>query len=81
VVGLVALMVFWRIYFRAREGRKALACDGCAEIGSGRVCSGFAEQAAHLRDYEREATELVVASGYVPPAARSKSDRPGASVS
>ncbi|MHC4249797.1 MAG: hypothetical protein ACYS9X_11780, partial [Planctomycetota bacterium] len=61
--------VFWRVYFRAREDRKARACGGCAEVGAGRVCSGFAGQAEHVRAFEREATELVLSSGFAPRAA------------
>jgi hypothetical protein len=81
-LGLAALLVSWRVYSRAREGGKARACDGCAEVGAGRrsgsfggparpnrrgrVCSGFVEQAEHVRAFEREATELVLSSGFAP---------------
>jgi hypothetical protein len=64
--GLAALFAFWLVYFRLRKARKLEACHGCPELGAGRICSGFEMQAEHLRRFEREATELLVGTGYVP---------------
>ena len=55
----VAVFTFWRFYFRLRRTRRLAACDGCPELNAGGVCRGFAHQAECVRNYEREATELL----------------------
>lgn len=65
VAGAITLFVFWRIYLTRRADRKAQACAGCPELGTG-VCSGFSRQAEAALAYEDEASELVMASGFVP---------------
>lgn len=65
-VGLAAILAFWCLYFRLRKIRKLCECDGCPELGSGDICSGFALQAGHVRRYESEATDLLLHSGFVP---------------
>jgi len=50
---------FWRWYFRQRGGRKAQCCNGCSELGRDRICSGFAWQAARIREFEENATDLL----------------------
>lgn len=66
ILGLAALFVFWRIYLHMRKARKLRECDGCSELGENRICSGFAMQAGHIRKYQTEADELLIATGYVP---------------
>lgn len=68
--GLLLIAAFWIAYFRQRKRRKLKACNGCAELGTDRICSGFALQAERIRRYEREATELVMRGGYVPACAK-----------
>lgn len=52
---------------RDKHTRENDVCAGCAECGRGGICSGFAEQAVHLRAYEEEATEWLEGRG-LPPA-------------
>ena len=59
------LIVFWRIYFKARHKRKEEACRGCAEMAQEEICSGCSIQAAGIRAYEMEATGILVASGLI----------------
>jgi hypothetical protein len=66
IPGLAILFVFWCIYLRMRKARKLRECDGCPELGQNRICSGFAMQAGHIRQYQAEADELLIATGYVP---------------
>lgn len=64
--GLAALLAFWCLYFKLRRTRKLRECDGCLELGSGEICSGFAYQAGHVRRFESEAADLLSNSGFVP---------------
>jgi len=66
-IGLVVMLVAWRFYRRSRGIHKQHACDGCPELGSRTVCSGYAYQADLIRAYERTATDLVLNTGFVPP--------------
>ncbi len=61
VVGAVGLLAFWRIYLNLRRQRRLESCAGCPELGMESVCSGYQIQADHLRSYEQEATEWVMA--------------------
>jgi hypothetical protein len=63
---LAVMFAFWRAYFAARRTRKLRACTGCPELAQPGICSGFARQADHVRQYEREATELLLGAGSVP---------------
>ena len=51
-IGLLVLMITYRLYMTRRKIRKAETCEGCAELASGRVCSGFEFQAEKLRELE-----------------------------
>ena len=62
----VVLFAFWRFYFRLRHARRLAACNGCPELHRGGVCSGFARQAERIREYERDATEMLYASTPLP---------------
>ncbi|MDM8549357.1 hypothetical protein QUF72_04730 [Desulfobacterales bacterium HSG2] len=49
-----------------RRSRKLKACNGCPELGKGEICSGFRVQAENIRQFEDEATDFLLNSGYVP---------------
>lgn len=66
VVACLLLVTGWLAYKRKRAFSKLHECDGCPELGNQRVCSGFELQAERIRDYEQQATELVIRSGFVP---------------
>ena len=66
VVVIFVLIIFWRIYLKARIKRRLRACDGCEELSDNTVCSGCELQADGMRKYEHKATELYLASGQVP---------------
>lgn len=51
-IGLLILAITYRLYINRRKVRKAEACEGCAELTSGGVCSGFELQAEKLRELE-----------------------------
>lgn len=63
---MLSSFALWRVYFRQRSARKIKRCQVCDEYADGRVCSGFARQMVLLREYEEEATEYVLSTGYVP---------------
>jgi hypothetical protein len=55
------LALAWKWTQQARRAQHG-ACDGCAgcpELVHSGICSGFREQAEHLRAYEEEATILL----------------------
>ena len=57
---LPALGVFllsYRFSLKAYGRAKRNACEGCPELGTGDVCSGFRHQLPHIRAYEMAATE------------------------
>lgn len=49
----------YRFLTLRRAAAKATACDGCPELTSEGICSGYAQQAVSLRAYERDASELA----------------------
>ena len=63
IITFIFMSVFWGIYLRQRQIRKRHACDKCPEYDLPEICSGFKEQAAAIRLYEIEATDLMYQSG------------------
>ncbi len=57
-----AMFVFWRVYFAQRRRRRAAACNNCPELGQSRICTGCTVQAAGIRAYETEATDILMNS-------------------
>lgn len=66
ITGIIILSIFWKIYFRERKIRKLKVCDNCSEYRKGEICSGFRMQAQCIRNYENEATNFIINSGYAP---------------
>lgn len=66
---LPLLFVTWRLFVRARARVMARRCDGCPELGAGRVCSGYVLQAQCQRALEAsvEAELGDALSGHGPP--------------
>lgn len=58
--------IFWKTYYRKREKRKIEDCLSCDEYEDGKICSGYRIQAQHIREYEEDATDYVLRTGYVP---------------
>lgn len=54
-------------YARVRSRHKARACEGCPELGTDGVCSGFQLQAAAMRAYDERCAGLLGADVFVPP--------------
>ena len=50
----------YRILTLARAKAKSAACDGCPELETEGICSGFAQQAVSLRAYEAAASDLAM---------------------
>jgi hypothetical protein len=74
--GFAILGVFALAYLalrRPRQARRAAACDGCPELGRGRVCSGFTLQADASRRLDA-LTEPWLALALLP--SRPKGSRP-----
>lgn len=63
IIGVVVMVVFWRIYFHQRKMRKMHACDGCPELNLPEICSGFQQQSAAIHLYEIEATDFIYHNG------------------
>ncbi|MFC1653116.1 hypothetical protein ACFL3F_05290 [Planctomycetota bacterium] len=66
------LYVFWRIYFKMRQRRRALACNDCPEYKQSGICTGCQIQAEAVRAYEAEATQLLLNHRGVYPAVLKK---------
>ncbi len=66
IPGIIIILLFWKIYFHKRKIRKLKACDNCIEFDKGEICSGFKMQAQNIRNYENEATDFIINSGYIP---------------
>ena len=60
IAGTVALITFWRFYLALRRGRRLASCDGCLELGSHGICSGYRWQAQCTRAYEEKATAWLL---------------------
>lgn len=67
LAGVVVLAGFHKIYMTLRRARRLRACDGCPDLQEVGICPGYREQADHVRQYEIEATELLLANGLEPP--------------
>lgn len=71
---LPALAALWWGFRRARASVIARRCIGCPELGAGKICSGYARQAASTRAFELaiEAgmVEQLVGCDGLPPALR-----------
>ena len=59
IIGLVSMFVLWKILMKNRAKRKLHDCDGCPELKSESICSGFQAQAQASRLYEEQASTLV----------------------
>ncbi len=57
---------FWNIYYKQRAKRKIQLCYSCNEYSDDKVCSGYKKQQLSLREYEEEATEYILRTGYIP---------------
>jgi len=68
LVGTAVLAASWQAYRGVRERFRRQACAGCPELRDGEICPGFALQAERIRQYEQQATERLIAGGYVPDA-------------
>lgn len=64
---ITLLTVVYVGYQRSRRRVLACACEGCLELDSGRICSGFRLQSERILACEPLATELVMRSGCFPP--------------
>ena len=60
LAALVAMFLFWKVYFRLRKTRRLSACEGCPDRVIDGICPGFALQAEGARAFERAASERVM---------------------
>jgi len=81
LIGAAVLGAFHRTYMTLRRGRRLRDCDGCLDLREVGICPGYREQVEHVRRYEIEATELLLAQGLAPPLPRSTEARRGAHAS
>ncbi len=58
--------IFWKIYYKKREKRKIEECLSCDEYSEETICSGYTLQSQRIREYEEEATEYLLHTGYRP---------------
>lgn len=65
---LIFCYILWKIYFTKRAKRKLQLCHDCEEFSYETVCSGYTLQTKLLREYEEEATEYILKTGYIPKA-------------
>lgn len=63
---LLISSLFWKMYYRQRAKRKIEFCSTCAEHATAGICSGYQLQAASIREYEQEATDFILRTGYTP---------------
>ncbi|OAD20391.1 membrane protein [Candidatus Thiomargarita nelsonii] len=70
VFSAALLIIFWKVYLIFRQQQKRHDCDGCLEFHNNEICTGFSFQAQRIRKYEKQATQIVLKSGYVPKSIR-----------
>jgi len=58
--------IAWKIYYQQRGKRKLHVCYACNEYSQSEVCSGFRLQTKRIGEYQAEATEYLLKTGYVP---------------
>jgi len=66
LIAICLCYISWRIYFTQRAIRKIDLCHACPEYFEQTVCSGYKAQQSLIREYEEEATEYVLSTGYIP---------------
>ena len=66
LLGAAVLLVCWAIYKTLRQARRQHNCDGCGELTTKAICSGYRRQARAVRRYETIATERLF-SDTIPP--------------
>lgn len=60
------LSLFRLVYYQKRAQRKLEKCYRCEEYSDSKVCSGYHRQTLLIREYEEEATEYIIQTGYIP---------------
>jgi hypothetical protein len=58
--------IAWKIYYQQRHKRKLQLCYACHEYSDSEVCSGFRLQTKLVGEYQAEATEYLLSTGYIP---------------
>jgi hypothetical protein len=69
ILALAAVLLcvaLWKVYYRQRATRKIQFCHACREYSPDSACSGYSRQLSLLREYEQEATEYLLSTGYTP---------------
>jgi len=69
VLGLgtfVLCFVAWKMYYHKRATRKIEKCLQCEEYSENHICSGYTQQSQCIREYEEDATEYLLKTGYRP---------------
>jgi len=64
LVAICLCYISWKIYFKQRAIRKIDQCHSCPEYSEQTVCSGYRAQQSLIREYEEEATEYILSTGY-----------------
>ena len=60
VANVAALAIIRHVMLRRRAAVKSRGCEGCPERAEYGVCPGFADQAAHIRQFEQAATDRLM---------------------
>ena len=63
---ILPVCIVWKIYYKQRSKRKLQLCYACNEYSESRVCSGYRLQTKLVGEYQAEATEYLLSTGYVP---------------
>jgi len=66
LIAICLSYISWKIYFKQRAIRKIDLCHACPEYSEDKVCSGYKAQQSLIREYEEEATEYILSTGYIP---------------
>lgn len=66
VIAIMVSYISWKIYFKQRAKRKIEICYACDEYSEEKICSGYKTQHLLIREYEEEATEYILSTGYIP---------------
>lgn len=69
IPALMAILLswtLWKVYLGQRSTRKIQLCATCNEYSTDKACPGYRTQMSLLREYEEEATEYLLSTGYAP---------------
>lgn len=63
---LIILYIIKKNFVKLRAETKLTSCNGCIELNTGGICSGYIIQSEYIRKFEEEATNYLMSISYIP---------------